>query len=375
MLRYIIDNAKNILGWQTKRKIVVFAVDDYGNVRLSSAVARDKMNKAGLTIHNRFDAFDALENREDLEALFDVLESVRDSRGKPAIFTPFALCCNINFAKMKQTGYTHFIPELLPETFAKLSAEDALNYEGTWSLWKHGIEKGLLLPQFHGREHFNLKVFEEKLLKRDEELMINLENNSYTSISNSGYPTISYTAAFEFDNFEENERLRLIIEDGLNLFEKVYGYKSTHFNSPGGRENSILHKTLTEQGVKFIDAPFIKKEHQGNGKFKSTINYTGKVNSFKQLFFVRNVVFEPTNTNVNHVARAMKQIELAFRWNKPAIISSHRVNFCGQISSDNRTKGLRELKLLLTAIVKRWPDVEFMSSDELGDLIIKETVV
>jgi len=67
----------------------------------------------------------------------------------------------------------------------------------------------------------------------------------------------------------------------------------------------------------------------------------------------------------------MKQIEAAFLWNKPAIISSHRVNFCGHIDENNRKKGLTSLKQLLDEIVKRWPDVEFMSADELGDTILK----
>jgi hypothetical protein len=61
----------------------------------------------------------------------------------------------------------------------------------------------------------------------------------------------------------------------------------------------------------------------------------------------------------------MKQIETAFRWNKPAIISSHRVNYCGHIDPNNREIGLSALKNLLDQIVNKWPDVEFMAADEL----------
>ena len=68
----------------------------------------------------------------------------------------------------------------------------------------------------------------------------------------------------------------------------------------------------------------------------------------------------------------MKQIETAFRWNKPAIISSHRVNFCGHIDPKNREKGLDSLKQLLQEIVKKWPDVEFMAADELASCVKNE---
>ena len=87
---------------------------------------------------------------------------------------------------------------------------------------------------------------------------------------------------------------------------------------------------------------------------------------------VRNVVFEPTeDRGIDWVNFTMKQIETAFRWNKPAIISSHRVNFCGHIEPKNREKGLESLQLLLKQFVQKWPDVEFMAADEMA-LILKD---
>ena len=95
------NHIKNIPGWRTKRKLLVFSIDDYGNVRLDSKKARENLNRAGMKVKSRFDAFDALETREDLEMLFEVLNNVKDRTGHPAVFTPFALPCNINFERMK----------------------------------------------------------------------------------------------------------------------------------------------------------------------------------------------------------------------------------------------------------------------------------
>ena len=145
-----------------------------------------------------------------------------------------------------------------------------------------------------------------------------------------------------------------------------------HFNPPGGREHPGIHKYLKEMGVKYLDTPFLKEEHQGNGKYKKIVNWTGKTNKDHQTYLVRNVVFEPTHRKINHVEKALKQIRAAFYWNRPAIISSHRVNFCGYIDENNRKTGLRALKYLLKEITKRWPDVEFMASDELGELIASD---
>jgi len=368
----ILLNLKNSIGWKTKRKILVISVDDYGNVRLDSKKARETLDKSGLKVHSRFDAFDTLETKQDLEMLFEVLYSVKDKNGNSAVFTPFAIPCNINFEAMADSGYDRYIYELLPKTYEKLAAKDQAAYSGAWQLWQQGIKEGLMAPQFHGREHFNVRVFEEKLRNRDPELLAVLKSRSYTSISSTGYKTMSPTAAFDFFKYEENFQFEEIIADGLDAFEKVFNYRSVHFNPPGGREHSVIHKYLLNAGVHFLDSAVFRYEHQGLGKYRLKLNYTGRQNAFRQTFLVRNVVFEPTNKQgFDSVNYALKQVEAAFNWHRPAILSSHRVNFCGYIDPENRQIGLNSLKLLLKKITDKWPDIEFMSSEQLCKIINK----
>lgn len=366
----LILNVKNIIGWKTKRKILVFSVDDYGNVRLDSKEAREKLDAAGMKIYSRFDLYDTLETKQDLEQLYEVLSSVKDKNGRHAIFTPYALPCNINFEKMEQEGFQKYHFETLPETYNKLAIKYPKAYQDAWSIWQEGIEKGFMKPQFHGREHLNLILFNDKLKKQDLELLTALKNRSYTSISDEDYPTISSTAAFDFWDPKENEAFKPILEEGLHLFKEVFGYKSNYFTPPVYNIHHSLYRTLVSNGIKYIDLGLIRKEHQGFGKYKTEINYTGKKTKQGLTIMVRNVVFEPTeDRGIDWVAFTMKQIEAAFRWNKPAIISSHRVNFCGHIDIKNREKGLLELKKLLHQITTKWPDVEFMSADEVADLV------
>jgi len=366
----LLRNAKNVVGWRTNRKIIVFAVDDYGNVRLHSKEARKQLDREGYPARNRFDAFDTLETRGDLEMLYDTLQLVEDKNGRNAVFTPLAVPCNINFERLIDTGYRKYHYELLAETFGKLSAIDPAGYEGTWNLWQQGMEEGLIAPQFHGREHLNLKVFEEKLQARDHELLTYLKNRSFGALSDSGYRTISPMGAFEFWDYKENERLQRIIEDGLDQFENVFGYRATNFTPPVYNFHKVLHSTLKRNGIRFIDTALTVNEHQGKGKYKRKFNYTGKETAEGLQLIVRNVVFEPgEDRGINWPAYAMKQIEAAFRWNRPAVISSHRVNFCGHIDEKNRDKGINALSDLLKKITHRWPEVEFMSARELGELI------
>lgn len=366
----IILNAKNVIGWKTNRKIIVFSIDDYGNVRLDSSQARKNMDAAGMKTYSRFDSFDTLETRDDLEALYNVLTSVKDKNNKPAIFTPFALPCNIDFEKMKSNNYEEYQYETLPETYKKLELLKPNDYTGTWKLWQEGISLGIMQPQFHGREHLNLKLFHDKLNNKDVELLTALENRSFTSISDEAYPTISSTAAFDFWDYNENKDFSFLIEDGLQKFKEVFGYSSDYFTPPVYNIHHSLFKTLKDNGIKYIDLGLIRKEHQGLGKYKTEFNYTGKTTPEDLTVVVRNVVFEPTdNRGIDWVDYALKQIETAFRWNRPAIISSHRVNFCGLIDQENREKGLGDLEKLLKKIVKRWPEAEFLSASGMGEII------
>lgn len=366
-------NLKNSFGPKTNRKIIVFSVDDYGNVRLDSAKARANMDQAGMKIYSRFDQLDTLETRQDLEELFRVLSSVKDKNGKNAVFTPFALPCNIDFERMAADNYQQYYYELLPVTYEKLANLQPEAYSGAWDLWKYGIAKGWMKPQFHGREHLNLHVFKDKLEKKDIELLTALKNRSFTSISDEGYPSMSSMAAFDFWDPNENDNLIPVIKDGLQKFEAVYGYKSNHFTPPVYSIHHSLFPILKENGIDYIDLGLIRKEHQGFSKYKTELNYTGKKTKEGINIMVRNVVFEPTeDRGINWVTFAMKQIEAAFRWNKPAIISSHRVNFCGHIDVKNRESGLSVLENLLKEIVKKWPDAEFMSADQAGEILSKQ---
>ena len=109
----------------------------------------------------------------------------------------------------------------------------------------------------------------------------------------------------------------------------------------------------------------------GDGKFEKQLNWLGKKNIYGQIYLTRNAGFEPSDPCGTHsIKSCLKEIEIAFRWKKPAIISSHRVNYVGFIQKANRDSGLELLDKLLKSIISTWPDVEFMTSEELGKLMI-----
>ena len=101
--------------------------------------------------------------------------------------------------------------------------------------------------------------------------------------------------------------------------------------------------------------------------FQGTRTRSGLIRLF------RNCFFEPsTKPGYDFVSDCLNRIDIAFRHGKAANICAHRLNFIGSIDKSNTDRTLPEFKRLLQEITKRWPDVEFITSDQLGD-IIKES--
>jgi len=374
MKRKLLDNLKNIPGWHTSEKLVVLSVDDYGNVRVDSAAARNRMIATGLDMSGRFDHFDALETRQDLEALFEVLSSVTDSRGHAAVFTPYALCANPDFEAMIDLKQSYRYKSL-PQTFELLATAQRDAYDGAWALWQEGIRNGLLKPQFHGREHLNVELIERKLRAGDDTLKINLANYSLAALGDeASMPGVGFTQAFGISDKSEIKRHREIIADGLQLFEKVFGFPSLTFTPPGQKLHPELYPFVESLGVRGIDKPLHCVRRLARNKVVREFNVLGRRRGQGHVSIVRNVVFEPTNNLAfDSVQLALGQVKAAFRWRKPAIISSHRVNFSGHIDPENRRLGLNALKRLLQGIVQHWPDVQFISADELVERISLDT--
>ncbi len=374
MKKAVLDNVKNLRGWRTRRRLLAFAVDDYANVRVDSREALGRLSGAGLDLSSPFDHLDTVETRQDLEALFEVLDSVRDGCGRPAIFTAYAMSANPDFGCILENAWKYHY-ETVGETFLRLSSEQSAAYDGTWALWQEGMARGLIQPQFHGREHLNIDLFEHKLREKSPDVMANLENRSLAGITDDpAMPGVGFTHAFDLNDQSQVDRHREILRDGLELFEKVWGFRSITFTPPAQKLHPSLFAVAEAGGVVSIDKPLRCVRAMGDGTEQREINRSGRQRGQDHVTVVRNVVFEPNkDMGFDPVERAMQQINAAFRWRKPAIVSSHRVNYCGHIEESNRKRGLDALAILLQRITQRWPDVEFISVDQLVEQMDSRT--
>ncbi len=375
MLRELLDiasrNLSNIPGWRTKRKIVVIESDDWGSIRMSSKKAFQNLEKAGISLSkNHYNTNDGLESNEDLELFFEVLSQFKDSTGREPVVTGANIVANPDFEKIKESDFTKYEYETFVETANKYPCHDNIH-----NLWKEGIKNRLIIPQFHGREHLNVQRWMRALQENCKSTHLAFDNG-ITGISKgiAGQSLANYQAAFDIDTIADIEYQKEVIKTGTDLFEDLYGYRSKYFIPTNGPFNNSLEDTVRENGIKYLGTGKMQQEPLGNGQYKKHFRYLGMQNN-GLTYLTRNAFFEPNSweypTSKDWVNDCLKEIEIAFKWGKPATISSHRVNYIGWLHPENRSNGLKKLEELLSQIIKKWPEVEFLTSTELGDLIVE----
>lgn len=364
-------NINNIPGWRTNRKIVVIESDDWGSIRMPSKGVYNKMLALGIPVDQcPFCKYDSLASEEDLTLFFDLLLSHKDQNGKNPVITSNIIVANPDFERIRASNFTKYFYEVFTETLKRYP-----KHANSFDLMKQGMAQGIFYPQLHGREHLYVKRWLQVLRNKSKETNLAFDLNMFgvsTNVTRESRKT--YLAAYDFEDQSELGEQLENLKDAQRLFYKLFDMKSKSFIAPNYTWSSEMERYLKEIGVEFIQGSRTQILAEGD---KSTQKHKrhiiGERNSYGQTFLVRNCIFEPsTALKADVVSECFGQIESSFRWKKPAIISSHRLNYIGFINKRNRSNGLKLLNKLLTKIIKKWPDVEFMHSSELGSIISNE---
>lgn len=377
-MKQVLKNVKNSIslsitnskGIKLDKKIIVIESDDWGSIRMPNIKTRDEFEKKGYKIAgNPYCRFDTLANSEDLNRLFDTLLKFKDINGNNPIITANTVVANPDFYTIKKSNYLNYNYKSFTNTL-----EEYYPNEDIFKIWEQGLTSKIFIPQYHGREHVNVKTWFKELQNKNK-IFLDAFTLGFWGVPrelyNSRIPNIQ--AAYNSNKEEDLAFFQNSISTGLQLFEDIFKYKSKTFIANNYTWPTELNKTLFESGIEGIQGMKYQKTPNTEGSKLGLIpSFTGKLNEFGQVYTVRNCVFEPSQmpNNFNNVKTCINQIQNAFFFKKPAIITSHRLNYIGVIEKQNREQNLSLLEKLLNQIIMKWPDVIFMSSDQLTDHLI-----
>ena len=372
MVPIILKYLSNLPGWHTRRKIVVIESDDWGSIRMPSVEVKKKLQQGGMELEkDPYSIYDTLADETDLCALYEVLTSVKDKNRRYAVITADTNVANPDFKKIAQSNYQEYYYEPFTETLKRTQESDK-----TFQVWQQGIDAGIFFPQFHGREHVNVRKWLYDLRVNHANVRQWFDLGSYgTSYLVDKAQKDHYMMAFDSAIPKDITFYNQSIVEGLNLFETIFGFRSESFIATTYCWPLEVEQILIQEGVKYLQGMVVQTIPVDNGENfkKKKNNFQGTKSKSGLIYLMRNAYFEPSqNRDFDWVGDCLRRINVAFKCGKPATISMHRLNVIGRLVEENRTRNLALLKQLLKEIVKRWPDVEFMKSDELGRLIEKK---
>ena len=355
---YIRSHLVNFRGFKTKKKIIVIESDDWGSVRMPSNYVYKKLLSSGIPVDRSiYCKYDQLESTSDLELLIEILQEVTNDQGNSPIITANFVLANPDFNKIKNTDFSEYSYETILETYSKVNGSEKVPL-----IIAKGISEKAFIPQFHGRDHVNVPHW-LSMIKTNKYFKIAFEYGMW-GLSTDVFPEMRKSVQATYDSNDIDYTGNSIVE-GLNLFEKIFAFPSVSFIANNFIWSENLNSILAERGVLHLQGMKYQIMPLGeNGKRRLKRHFSGEKNQFGMTYGVRNCSFEPTVCG-DTISGTLNQVSVAFLHMKPAIITTHRVNYSGGMCIKNRDNNLRNLKQLLLKIVKKWPDVVFMSSNQL----------
>ena len=349
---------KNALAQRSDQRIVVFESDDWGSQRVPSKAARDRLLAQGILSGKSAYDQETLENAEDVATLCEVLGSVRDADGLPAVFSCFVNPANPDFDRIRESDFEGYFWEPTSQTLERRGDRAAVQ-----AAWQSGRAAGLVDLEYHGREHLQVRLWMD-FLRSSSVVRAGFELGYYSVACEPVPPTIrGFRAAYFFESPDEIPAMERIVVDGARLFEEEYGVRPHVFCAPNNVFHPELYRAVKTAGCNVIVRHARNLQPDGRGGVTQVWG-NRRVREAGLSWYGRNAIFEPEQGyGIEH---ALRGIRSAFAWGVPAIVSTHRVNYVGGIDPRVRDRGARELGALLKAITKTWPDVHFMSSRALA---------
>ena len=368
------DMYVNTFGYHTDRKLVVIESDDWGSIRMPSRETFEHLKFIGDSPDK--DAFlsnDSLESEDDLKALFGVLSSIKDFKGNHPIITANFAMANPNFDKINYAGGVYEY-EPFYHTYDRYFGNN-----NVLDLVKEGYSNRLMLPQLHCREHLNVNRWMRDLKNGNPNTLLAFKNKTMgVGASFDSKNLFGYMDAFNTDCTTPQE-LDEILEEAHKIFIETFGFKSESFVASCFVWEDSLEESLKKQGIRSIQsASWQYKPHGKDGeyKLKRTLRYTGQKGNYGHIYSARNCAYEPAyNQDAQAcVESCLTSIKRSFDVKKPAIITSHRLNYISAINPQNRENNLCGLKDLLNKTLSEFPDVEFVSSPELFTIMESDSI-
>lgn len=349
---------RHSLDWKS-HPAVVFESDDWGACEYAPTRQEWERQKALTPTGEWQPYFDGrLESPDDMERLGAVLESVRDSRGHPAVFTAFTCLANPDFAKIAAGGGKNYHDLMVDEGFpSPWPGRDVV------ASWQKAVACGIWEPEFHARFHHTHAADWLALLR---------DPSPEGDRARGRFSRQIYCQDRHFPEYRAMTRAEIVswISPAIEAFRRIFGrLPEAGVTSDATAE---VEAVWAEHGMRIFclrnfsipgAPPIIYHTKPWNNQDASTP--MGAWNPQTDVIYLsRNIFFEPAHDPEYSFDRTMDHIRQVWARNEPAVISTHRINYV-HYRPEKEECGLRELRRVLEALVET-PGIQFLSTREVA---------
>jgi hypothetical protein len=347
-------------GFAFGRPLVVLQSDDWGRVGVRDRESWEELRDLGINLGERsYDSY-SLETAEDVAAIVSMLQTHRDSTGRPPCLGMNFVLANVDFAKVSANSFQQIYLRAFNE-----GLPDGWKRPGLFDAYREGVSSGALSPAMHGTTHFCHRAV-ERHLKDPKERGALLRN-----LWKAGVPYIHWRMpwiGFEYwdpepdgeEDFVTPEVQERLIDSAVENFTQFFSKAPRSACAPGYRANRNTHCAWAKRGIQVAQ----------NGPGTATPpHFDG--NGILHLY--RSMDFEPALVQEFSIDACLRVAEDCFARGLPAIISIHSINFHSAIK-DFRSRTLGLLNQFLAALEAKHPDLLYVRDEDLYDLVDKGTV-
>jgi hypothetical protein len=289
-----------------------------------------------------------------LEKLADVLRQYRDNTGRHPVMTLALVLAVPDGAAIRRDGqYRHL--SLDEPAFATLRA--AID---------RGRAAGVFALQLHGLEHY----WPDALMTVDDPSVrswLESESPATTERLPSHLQSRWVDAASLPSRPLTADRIATAVTDEVGLYARVFGEKPAVAVPPTFVWNEAVESAWAQQGIEFVVTPGLRSAcRDGSGMPNCDTGPLHNGQSSQGLtYLVRDDYFEPERGH--RAERALDALARKREQGRPCLLETHRSNFIGD--RETYESALNEIDRLYRQALERYPEVRFLSTAELGQVI------
>jgi hypothetical protein len=343
-------------GFRFSKPLVLLQSDDWGRVGVRDEPGREELRAAGFNLGERpYDLY-SLETADDVQELASVLAGLKDSAGRPACLEMNFVTANVDFAASASREFREIILKPLADGLPGRWARPGLH-----EAYREGIQQGLFCPALHGTTHF-CQSAATRALAHDGEAgsMLRTLWKAETPYIHWRMPWMGFeywdpgqAPAHRFISSEEQKHWIVLAAQG---YRKMFGESAISACAPGYRAHATTHRCWKEEGIGIAQ--------NGPGTMRGPhYDAEGLFHTYRTLDF--EPALHPELQWEDCVRDASQWLDRGI----PCIVSIHSINFHSTLVP-NRQKTLPLLRNLLTALKKKYPDLLYVNSRQLLQIVV-----